>query len=98
MSFDYCFLRDATGGESITVLVGREKYSKFMAAHVVPYKGAGEPIEGEGISVDINPSHKMSWTPQGTLEFHKSEHLYPTTQTWLTSMGCESGLTASAQG
>ena len=41
VSFDYCFLRDTTGGESIPVLVGREKRSKFMVAHVVPYKGAG---------------------------------------------------------
>ena len=36
VSFDYCFLRDTTGGESIPVLVGREKYSKLMVAHVVP--------------------------------------------------------------
>ena len=41
VSFDYCFLRDVTGGESIPVLVGRERNSKFLLAHVVPFKGAG---------------------------------------------------------
>ena len=41
VSFDYCFLRDSTGGESVLVWVGREKSAKFIVAHVVPYKGAG---------------------------------------------------------
>ena len=39
--FDYCFLRDSTGGDSVPVLVGRERGSKFVIAHVVPFKGAG---------------------------------------------------------
>ena len=38
--FDYCFLRDTVGGESIPVLVGREKGTKFLVAHVVPFNGA----------------------------------------------------------
>ena len=33
--FDYCFLRDHPGGESVLVMVGREKRSKIMLAHVV---------------------------------------------------------------
>ena len=39
--FDYCFLRDHPGGESVPVMVGREKRSKMMLAHVVPFKGGG---------------------------------------------------------
>ena len=39
--FDYCFLRDHPGGESVPVMVGREKRSKMMLAHVVPFKGSG---------------------------------------------------------
>ena len=39
--FDYCFLRDHPGGESVLVMVGREKRSKMMLAHVVPLKGGG---------------------------------------------------------
>ena len=39
--FDYCFLRDHPGGESVPVLVGREKRTKMMLAHVVTFKGGG---------------------------------------------------------
>ena len=39
--FDYCFLRDHPGGGSVPVMVGREKRSKMMLAHVVPFKGGG---------------------------------------------------------
>ena len=39
--FDYCFLRDHPGGESVPVLVGREKKTKMMLALVVPFKGGG---------------------------------------------------------
>ena len=39
--FDYCFLRDHPGGESVPVIVGREKKTKMMIAHVVPFKGGG---------------------------------------------------------
>ena len=39
--FDFCFLRDP-GGESVPVLVGREKRTKLMFAHVVPFKGGGD--------------------------------------------------------
>ena len=38
--FDYCFLSDQQG-DSVPVLVGREKGTKFMVAHVVPFKGGG---------------------------------------------------------
>ena len=39
--FDYCFLRDHPGGESVPVMVVREKRSKMMLAHAVPFKGGG---------------------------------------------------------
>ena len=39
--FDYCFLRDHPGGESVPVLVGPEKRTKMMLVHVVPFKGGG---------------------------------------------------------
>lgn len=39
--FDYCFLRDKPGGDSIPVLVGRERKSKMILAHAVPFKGGG---------------------------------------------------------
>ena len=39
--FDYCFLIDDPGGESVLVRVGREKRSKMMLAHVVPFKCGG---------------------------------------------------------
>ena len=41
ISFDYCFPRREKRGESISVLVGREKRSQMLIAHVVPVKGAG---------------------------------------------------------
>ena len=37
--FDYYFLRDYLGGESEPVMVSREKRTKVMIAHVVPFKG-----------------------------------------------------------
>ena len=43
--FDYCFLRDhataKASGESVLVMVGRDKRSKMVLAHVVPFKGGG---------------------------------------------------------
>ena len=39
--FDYCFLRDHPGGESVLVMVGLEKRSKMKLAHVMPFKGGG---------------------------------------------------------
>ena len=39
MCFDYCFLRDQPGGESVLVLVGWEKGTKVMLAQVVPFWG-----------------------------------------------------------
>ena len=39
--FDYCFLRDKPGGESVPVLVGRERKTRMVLAHVVPFKGSG---------------------------------------------------------
>ena len=37
--FDHYFLRDYLGGESEPVMVSREKRTKVMIAHVVPFKG-----------------------------------------------------------
>ena len=39
--FDCCFWRDRPGGESVPVLVGRERRTKMMLAHLVPLKGGG---------------------------------------------------------
>ena len=39
--FDCCFLRDHPRGESVPLMVGREKRSKMMLARVVPFKGGG---------------------------------------------------------
>ena len=39
--FDYAFPRKEKEGTSVPVLVGRERRSKALIAHVVPYKGAG---------------------------------------------------------
>ena len=39
--FDYCFFRDKPGGDSLPVLVGRERRSKMIVAHAVPFKGGG---------------------------------------------------------
>ena len=39
--FDYCFLRDHPGGESVLVMVSQKKRLKMMLVHVVPFKGGG---------------------------------------------------------
>ena len=39
--FDYCFLRDYTGGPSVPVLVGKDRQMGTLLAHAVPEKGAG---------------------------------------------------------
>jgi len=41
LSFDYCFMRDVVGGPSVPVLVGKDRGSGAIVAHVVPEKGAG---------------------------------------------------------
>ena len=45
--FDYFFLRDYLGGESVPVMVSREKRTKVMIAHVVPFKGE-RPCQRQG--------------------------------------------------
>ena len=39
LSFDYAFLRNATGAESAVVIVAKDKQTKMLFAHVVPQKG-----------------------------------------------------------
>ena len=39
--FDYCCLRDHPEGESVLVMVGREKRSKMVLADMGPFKGGG---------------------------------------------------------
>ena len=39
--FDYCFLRDHSGGPTIPVLVGKDRQMGTLLAHAVPEKGAG---------------------------------------------------------
>ena len=41
LSLDYAFPRKEKGGESVTVLIGKDRKSKLRVAHVVPVKGAG---------------------------------------------------------
>ena len=41
------FLRDTPGTESITVLVGRERRTGVLIAHVVPHKGDVELLVKE---------------------------------------------------
>ena len=40
VSFDYCFMKDETGGSSVTVIVGKDRKSGIFLGHVVPCKGA----------------------------------------------------------
>ena len=51
--FDYAFPRKERGGTSVPVLVGRERRSKALIAHVVPYKGAGPEWLVEQIIRDL---------------------------------------------
>ena len=37
---DYAFFRNEVGGETVPIIVLKERDSKALAAHVVPYKGA----------------------------------------------------------
>ena len=37
---DYCFIRDYVGGDYQSVLVGKDRRSEMIFAHVVPHKGA----------------------------------------------------------
>ena len=39
VNLDYCFLRDEAGEEYSVVLVGKDRETKLMLAHVVPMKG-----------------------------------------------------------
>ena len=39
ISFDYAFLRNAAGAESAVVIVGKDRLTKMLMAHVVPNKG-----------------------------------------------------------
>ena len=40
VSFDYCFLKDFVGGDSQSVIVGKDRRTGIIVAHVVPSKGA----------------------------------------------------------
>ena len=40
VSFDYCFLRDFSAGDYISMLVGRDRRTNMLLTHVVPMKGA----------------------------------------------------------
>ena len=39
LSFDHAFLRNATGGESAVVMVGKEKVTTILLSHVSPTEG-----------------------------------------------------------
>ena len=50
---DYCFPRDAIGGESVVVLVARDRETKMTTAHVVPAKGADIEWIAEQVCRDL---------------------------------------------
>ena len=54
VSFDYGFIRKCKGGRTIPVLVGRDRQSQVLIAHVVPYKGAGTPWLIDQLVRDLN--------------------------------------------
>ena len=40
VSFDYCFMKEVSGGATATVLVGRDRRSGLYLGHVVPAEGS----------------------------------------------------------
>ena len=51
--FDYCFPRDGPGEDYSVVLVGKDRESKMIMAHVVPFKGADTEWVCEQIVRDL---------------------------------------------
>ena len=41
IGFDYCFLRNAPGEPSVSVIVSKDRATRSISAHAVPHKGAG---------------------------------------------------------
>ena len=50
---DYCFPKDAIGGDYVVVLVARDRETKMTMAHVVPVKGAEQEWVTEQLARDI---------------------------------------------
>ena len=40
VSYDYCFRRDQPGSESAKILVSKDRATRMVSAHVVPFQGA----------------------------------------------------------
>ena len=53
LHFDYCFLRNRQGEESLTVLVGKDRQTNCFIAHAVPTKGTRDDWVALQIARDI---------------------------------------------
>ena len=53
VSFDYCFLRDQPGCDSLPVLVGFDRASRSVIAHAVPFTGADECWTAQQVCRDL---------------------------------------------
>ena len=53
IGYDYCFMRNNPGGDYVPVLVAKDKWTKLISAHVVPFKGADVEWISQQCSRDI---------------------------------------------
>ena len=53
IGLDYCFLRNTAADGYISVLVGRDKATKAVFAHVVPCKGSETDLVCDQVCRDI---------------------------------------------
>ena len=59
---DYCFLRNKEGEEALPVIVLKDRDSRALAAHGVPYKGRGRRVDRAAVL----PGHAEVGYPRGT--------------------------------
>ena len=50
---DYCFIREAAGKDYSVVLVGKDRETKLILAHVVPFKGGDTEWVSEQVCRDL---------------------------------------------
>ena len=50
---DYCFIREAAGKDYSVVLVGKDRETKLILAHVVPFKGGDMEWVSEQVCRDL---------------------------------------------
>ena len=53
LHFDYCFLTNKPGSESATTIVGVDKYTQGVLAHVVPKKGTEFQWIAKQLDLDV---------------------------------------------